>query len=151
MHHLNLKEKYPTAFPKLSPEHMKAIAELAECKTYHDGDILIKAGYNEFKCDVIQKGEVEIIDRTGDVPRTIVVHEALEFTGDITNLAGRASNVDAVARGTVEVYEICRDELQKIISTKPELSEIILNAFTERGLALSAACNRHSSDRSAVF
>ena len=56
----------------------------------------------------------------------MVTHEPLEFTGDIANLAGRASNVDAVAKGTVEVYEICPKELKVIISNRPELSDTIL-------------------------
>ena len=67
----------------------------------------------------------------------MVTHEPLEFTGDIANLAGRASNVDAVAKGTVEVYEICSEELKEIINNRPELSDTILKAFIERSRALS--------------
>lgn len=136
MHQLNLKEKFPGAFPKLTEGQLKSVAEVAVCKTYHNGDILLKAGEPEFKCHVIKKGEVEIIDMTGEEPTKLLVHGPLEFTGDVSNLAGRASNVDAVAKGTAEVYEICREELQKLISTKPELSEILLSAFSERAAAL---------------
>ncbi|MEO8665848.1 MAG: FAD-dependent oxidoreductase [Ignavibacteria bacterium] len=136
MSQLNLKAKYPQAFPKLTTQQLRSIAEVAECKTYHDGDILIEAGETGFKFHVIQKGKIEIIDRTGDEPNTVVIHEPLEFTGDLTNLAGRASNVDAVARGVVEVYEIQYEELRNIISNKPELSDIILSAFIERASAL---------------
>lgn len=133
---LNLKDNFPFAFPKLTASQLKSISEVAECKTYKDGEVLIKAGEIEFKCHVIQKGQVEIIDRTGDEPRVIVVHDAYEFTGDLTNLAGRVSNVDAIAKGTVEVYEICYTELRNLLSTKPELSDIILNAFIARARAL---------------
>jgi thioredoxin reductase (NADPH) len=154
MTQLNLKEKYPQAFPKLTPGQLKSVSEVAECKTFYDGDILLKAGETEFKCHVIQKGEIEIIDLTGDEPRTIVIQEPLEFTGDLANLAGRSSNVDAVAKGKVEVYEICYTELEKLISTKPDLSEIFLNAFMERSMALRALHvtgirvigSQHSSD-----
>ncbi len=131
------KKKFPAAFPKLSAEQMKEIAQVAECKTYHDGDMLFKAGEKEFKFHVIQKGEIQIIDRSGDTPRVLLTHEPLEFTGDAANLAGRTSNVDAVAKGTVEVYEICNAELKTIISERPDLSDTILKAFIERGRALS--------------
>jgi thioredoxin reductase (NADPH) len=137
MAELNYKEKFPAAFPKLSPHQIDEIAQVAHCRTYHDGDVLLKAGETGFKFHVIQKGEIEIIDRTGNEPRVIVTHGPLEFTGDIANLSGRSSNVDAVAKGTVEVYEICPKELKEIINNRPELSDTILKAFIERGRALS--------------
>ena len=137
MAELSLKEKFPAAFPKLSPPQIAEVAKVAECRTYKNGDILLKAGDTKFKFHVIQKGEIEIIDRTGNEPKVIVTHEPLEFTGDIANLAGRASNVDAVAKGTVEVYEICSKELKIIINERPDLSDTILKAFIERSRVLS--------------
>jgi thioredoxin reductase (NADPH) len=136
MKEINFKEKFPAAFPKLTEAQMKEVAAVAECRTYHDGDVLLKAGQTEFKFHVIQKGEIEIFDVSENEPRLIVTHEPLEFTGDITNLAGRSSNVDAIAKGTVEVYEICSTELKTIISERPELGDTILKAFIERGIAL---------------
>jgi thioredoxin reductase (NADPH) len=137
MKELNLKQKFPAAFPRLNHEQMMEVAAVARCHTYHDGDLLLKAGQTEFKFHVIQKGEIEVIDKSGDEPKLLLTHGPLEFTGDIANLAGRSSNVDAVAKGTVEVYEICAEELKTIISERPELSDTILRAFIERGKALS--------------
>jgi thioredoxin reductase (NADPH) len=134
---LTFKEKFPAAFPKLNNMQMKEVAEVAECRTYHDGDVLFKAGQTEFKFHVIQKGKIEIFDHSGDEPVLILTHEPLEFTGDITNLSGRSSNVDGIAKGTVEVYEICSEELKTIISERPDLSDTILKAFIARSVALS--------------
>ena len=132
----DIRGKYPAAFPKLMPEQMKAVTLAAECKTYYDGDILYRTGETEFKFYVVHKGEIEIIDRSGKEPRTIIVLGPNDFTGDIANLIGRESNVDAVARGTAEVYEICSGELRELIKTKPEISDTILYAFISRGQAL---------------
>ena len=137
MTELGLKEKFPAAFIKLSPHQLEEVAKVAHCRTFHDGDVLLKAGQIGFKFHVIQKGEIEIIDRTGNEPRLILTHGPFEFTGDIANLTGRSSNVDAVAKGTVEVYEICSKELKDIINNRPDLSDTILKAFIERGRALS--------------
>ena len=137
MTELNFREKFPGAFPTLSPHQMDEIARVAHCRTYYDGDVLLRTGETEFKFHVIQKGEVVIIDRTGNDPRVILTHGPFEFTGDIANLAGRASNVDAVAKGIVEVYEICSRELKEIINNRPDLSDTILHAFIDRGRALS--------------
>lgn len=65
-----------------------------------------------------------------------MVHEPREFTGDLANLAGRASNVDAVALDEVEVYEISRANFQQIISERPNLSDLILQTFISRSGAL---------------
>ncbi len=139
MSELNYKGKFADAFPKLTQLQMEEVAKVARCVTYHDGDVLLKAGETEFKFHVIQKGEIEIIDRSGDQPKLILVHEPFEFTGDLANLSGRASNAEAVAKGTVEVYEICAEELRVIISDQPDLSDIILKAFISRSQALKAS------------
>ena len=102
----NLRDKYPSAFPELTPAHLKIFAEISEYITFHDGDVLIRSGETGFKCHVIMKEDVEIIDVTGNEPMEIMVHGPNEFTGDFTNLAGRSSNLDIVARGTVEAFEI---------------------------------------------
>jgi thioredoxin reductase (NADPH) len=136
MKQTNFKERFPEAFPKLNETQMAQVAQVACCRTYHDGDKLLTAGQTEFKFQVIQKGEIEIFDVSDDERKLILTHEPLEFTGDIANLAGRSSNVDAIAKGTVEVYEICSDELKTIISQRPELSDTILKAFIARSIAL---------------
>ena len=133
----NYKEKYPAAFPTLTESQMREVADVAECRTYQDGDLLFKAGQTEFKFNVIRKGEIDIFDVSGNERQLLLTHGPFEFTGDIANLSGRSSNVDAVAKGKVEVYEICASELKTIINERPELSDTILKAFIARSVALS--------------
>ena len=131
----DFKKEVPAAFPVFNDEQIAEIAEVASCKTYEDGDVLFHAGETDFMFQVIKSGAIDIIDRSSDKPQTILTHEAGEFTGDLTNLTGRTSNVDAVARGTTEVYEVCSPELQKIISQQPDLSDLILRTFVIRARA----------------
>lgn len=137
MNNINYKERFPNAFPRLTAKQIDQIAKFAELRNYRTGDVLFRAGETEFKFHVIKKGEIEIIDRSGAAPKVILIHDRFEFTGDVANLAGRSSNVDAVAKGDVEVFEICAEELRHLISESPELSDIILKAFIARGEALS--------------
>ncbi|HEY8559216.1 MAG TPA: FAD-dependent oxidoreductase [Pyrinomonadaceae bacterium] len=132
----DLKKEIPHAFPKLDDEQFAAIAEFAECKTYNDGDVLLRAGETGFMFHVVRSGAIEVIDRSGSEPRTILVHEPGEFTGDIANLTGRTSNVDAVAKGRTEVFEVCEADLRQIISERPNLSDLILQTFITRAQAL---------------
>ena len=138
MSELNLKEKFPAAFPKLDDKQISEIAEFAQCKTYRDGEVLFKAGDTEFKFHVLKSGIIEIYDRSGDETRLMLTHEPGEFTGDIANLTGSPANADAIAKGTTDVYEICGEELHHIIADRPLLSDIILKTFIARWQALSA-------------
>ncbi|MBA6154596.1 FAD-dependent oxidoreductase [Gelidibacter maritimus] len=130
------KRSYPTAFPRLDEDQLAVLEEFAQRKTYGDGEYLLHAGGTEFKFHVIKKGRVEIVDRSSGTVHTVLIHEPGEFTGDLANLAGRASNVDAVALGEVEVYEISRTNFQQIISERPNLSDLILQTFISRSGAL---------------
>src|SRR3984893_8972831 len=122
------------AFPTLDPAQ---VSEFARCtkatkKVYRDGQTLIAMGDRDFKFYIVKSGEVEIVDHTGDAPRTVVVQGKGQFTGDISHLTGRASIVSAVARGDSEVYEVSRDALQGALNQCPILSDIILQAFIAR-------------------
>lgn len=133
----DFKKEVPQAFPVLDEKQIGVVAEFARCRTYRDGDVLFRAGETDFKFHVIKSGAIAIVDRSGDEPRTILVHEPGEFTGDLASLTGRASHVDAVAKGETEVYEVCEPDLRHIISERPTLSDLILRTFIARARALS--------------
>jgi thioredoxin reductase (NADPH) len=122
------------AFPTLDESQ---IADLSRCaaatpKVYPDGTTLFAVGDRNFKFHVIKSGEVEILDYSGDVPKTLTVHHQGGFTGDISHLTGNPSVVSAVARGDCEVYEISGDALMQVLNQCPTLSDIILQAFIAR-------------------
>ena len=133
----DLRKEIPQAFPVLDEKQIAVVAEFARCKTYRDGDVLMRAGETDFMFQVIKSGAIEIIDRSSGEPQTIVVHGPGEFTGDLANLTGRTANVDAIARGMTEVYEVCKPDLQQIISERPNLSDLILQTFITRARAVS--------------
>ncbi len=122
------------AFPTLDDAQ---IAELGRCThanshLYRDGETLFAVGDRDFKFHVIRSGDVEIIDFSGDKPKTLTVHHKGGFTGDISHLTGNPSVVTAIARGDCEVYEISRDTLRQTLNQCPTLSDIVLQAFIAR-------------------
>lgn len=132
----NFKNEFPQAFPILTKKQIADIAEFAKEKIYEDGDVLFRAGETDFMFHVVKSGAIEIIDRSSGAPQTLLTHEAGEFTGDLANLTGRSSNVDAIARGRTVVYEICEPDLRQIIAERPNLSDLILQTFITRARAL---------------
>src|SRR5258706_4986207 len=99
------------AFPILNEVQITQLAHCtdAEPKLYRDGQTLFSVGERNFKFFIVKSGEIEIIDYSGDTPRTVTTHHKGGFTGEISHLTGLPAVVGAVARGDCEVYEISGD------------------------------------------
>ena len=122
------------AFPKLDDSQ---IAELGRCttaapKSFKDGETLIRVGQRNFSFFVVKSGEIEIMDLSGDTPKTVVVHHKGEFTGDVSHITGLPSVITAIARGNCEVIEISTAALKQALNQCPGISDIILQAFIAR-------------------
>ena len=122
------------AFPKLTEEQVRQLARYADAstKTFRAGEALFRAGDRDPKFYVIKFGELEIIDVTGDQPKTIRAQGPGEFTGDVGHLTGSPKVVSAIARSDCEVYEMSEAELRKVLNQDPQLSDVILQAFIAR-------------------
>src|ERR1043166_591256 len=96
------------AFPVLNEAQIAQLISCAKVVPRHcqDGEILISVGQRDLKFFIVQSGEIEILDYSGDEPRTLVVHQKGQFTGGISHLTGNPSIISAVARGDCTVYEI---------------------------------------------
>lgn len=134
----NFKKDFPNAFPVLTDEQLKVIAEFAECKTYSDKTLLFRAGETGLKFYVIRSGAIDIIDPSDCGAKLLLTHEAGEFTGDLANLTGRSSYVDAITKGETRLCEVSEENLHRIIAERPELSDLILQTFIARYRALSS-------------
>jgi len=122
------------AFPKLTAEQIRQLARHAgaSAKTFRPGEALFRAGDRDPKFLVIKSGELEIIDITGDQPKTLRVQGPGEFTGDVGHLTGSPKVVSAIARSDCEVYEMSEAELRKVLNQDPQISDLILQAFIAR-------------------
>jgi thioredoxin reductase (NADPH) len=131
------------AFPKLSEERIEQLGRLAgaKAKKFRAGEALFRVGDRDFRFFVVKSGEVEILDESGDKPRTVTIHHPGGFTGDVNHLTGNPAVVSGIARTDCEVYEISDKALREILNQDPRLSDIILQAFIARRQLL-----RESSD-----
>lgn len=120
------------AFPTLSDSQISMLEKFATPRHFADGEWLFQAGLTRVTFFVVRSGTVEIIDRTGDQPRTVAVHHPGEFTGDIDILSSRRSVVSAVARGETDVLEVAPADIGRLISEDQTMGELILHAFIAR-------------------
>ncbi|PYK95615.1 MAG: thioredoxin reductase, partial [Verrucomicrobia bacterium] len=122
------------AFPTLTEEQITQLARYAgaSTKTFRAGEALFRAGDRDPKFFVIKSGELEIIDVTGDQPKTIRMQGPGDFTGDVGHLTGSPKVVSGIARSDCEVYEMSEADLRKVLNQDPQISDLILQAFIAR-------------------
>jgi thioredoxin reductase (NADPH) len=122
------------AFPKLDDAHMATLARCAgaSLKTCAAGQTLIRVGERDFKFFVVESGEIEIVDESGETPRVLAVLRRGEFTGDVAHLTGGAALATAVARREARTYEVSAEGVREILNGFPALGDVILQAFIAR-------------------
>ena len=122
------------AFPTLDDD---TLADFGRCslttlRRFRDGEALFRAGDRDSKFFVVVRGRVEIMDETGDAPKTVTVHGPGEFAGDVSQVTGRPAVVSGYARGDAEVYEVTREALREVLNAHPGLADVIFPAFIAR-------------------
>jgi thioredoxin reductase (NADPH) len=127
------------ANPRLDQAQIAALAEVGTRVRLRDGEPLIKAGVRSGGFFVVLDGAVEVVDRSGEQPRTIARHEAGQFTGDIDILARRTSLLSAFARGETELLQVSSSDIRRIISAQPAIGDTLLRAFIARRERLLAS------------
>jgi thioredoxin reductase (NADPH) len=122
------------AFPRLSDEQITKLGRYAGAPTkkFRTGQALFRCGDRDSKFFVIKSGELEVVDESGETPKTIRVIGPGEFTGDVGHLTGSPKVVSGIARSDCEVYEISEDALRQVLNQDPQLSDLILQAFIAR-------------------
>lgn len=122
------------AFPKLTDEQIEQLGRYPGVtpKKFRAGEALFRVGDRDFRFFVIKSGEVEILDESGDKPRTVTVHHPGSFTGEVNHLTGNPAVVTGIAKTDCEVYEVSDKALREILNQDPRLSDIILQAFIAR-------------------
>ena len=126
-------------FPKLTPEQIDRAAAYGRTRSVQPGEVLIEQGDTSVPFFVVITGEVEIVRPFGDRETLITVHGYGEFTGEVNMLSGRRSFFRARATKPGKVIELDHQQMQSLVQTDAELSDILMRAFILRRVELIAA------------
>jgi thioredoxin reductase (NADPH) len=140
---MNEQNLLSVAFPTLDETQIRKMVSCtsAALKVFHNGEKLFSVGDLDFSFFIVKSGEVEIVDDSGDTPKTVTVHHPGEFTGDISHVTGLPAIVNAVAKGETEAYELPGGSLRRILNQCPIASDILLQAFIARRQLLRESPN----------
>src|SRR4051812_38343805 len=101
------------AFPTLTQSELDALAPLAVCQTFEDGQTVFRAGQTDLDLFVVESGAIEIINPTDD-NRHVVTHGVGHFAGDIDLLTRRPVIVTGIARGKTKLMRIPNERLREM-------------------------------------
>ena len=127
-------------FPTLTRQETNRLGRLGEMRHFADGAYLARTGEPSPGMFVILSGEVAVTSRDKNQSQdTIVTHAPGSFTGELAQLSGRPSLVDAQAQGPVDALLIPSDRLRTLLVEEAELGERIMRALILRRVGLIAA------------
>jgi thioredoxin reductase (NADPH) len=123
-------------FPTLAPEQIDRLRRFGTVHRFQDGEALLRVGEPGHGLAVILSGEVEVVqnDRGNSTP--IVTHRSGNFLGELAQLSGRPSFVDAFARREVEALMIPPERLRAVLTAEATIGETIMRALILRRVGL---------------
>lgn len=126
------------AFPILTGSQIATLEGRGRRRAVRAGDVLFEEGTRGYDFFVVLSGAVEILESSSGHPRTVVVHDAGQFSGDVDMLTGRVALVTARAAADGEVLALSPSTLRDAVDGDPELGDVIIKAFLmRRALLLS--------------
>ena len=125
------------AFPLLEVEEIAHLRRFGTPRRYAAGERVYQTGKPAPGLLVVLSGTIRVTGRDGhghDVQ--VVDHVPGSFSGELEQLSGRRSLVDAVAVGDVEALLIGPDALRALLVAEAALGEKIMRALILRRVAL---------------
>ncbi|HKC62576.1 MAG TPA: FAD-dependent oxidoreductase [Pyrinomonadaceae bacterium] len=125
-------------FPILTDPQQARVAAHARVRKAASGETIVEPNAHSNKFFVVVTGQLNILRMAEDREEVVAICGPGMFTGELNALSGRRVLVRILAAEESELIEIEREQLQALIQTDSELSDILLRAFILRRLELIA-------------
>jgi len=132
-----LEARRAQTFPVLAPDEVARMRRFGTLCRYAAGERVYETGKPTPGLLVVLSGTIRVTGRDGhghDFP--VVDHVPGAFSGELGQLSGRRSLVDAVAVGDVEALLISSGQLHDLLIAEAVLGEKIMRALILRRVAL---------------
>jgi thioredoxin reductase (NADPH) len=124
-------------FPVLEPQEIERVRRFGKVRSYGAGEALAKVGDMGHGLIIILSGHIEITQHDQSGRRTpIVTYGPGSFMGELAQLAGQRTLVDAYAQESVEALAIPPERLRALLIAEAELGERIMRALILRRMGL---------------
>ena len=130
-HHYSFDSDHPAA-AKLDDDQIGELRSFGEERAVVPGEYLFRSGDLSYDFVVILEGTVEILRVDGDAETVITEHGAGRFLGELNLLTGQRVFLSARSAGSGRVLAIPPPEFRRLMSSKPDLADVIFRALVAR-------------------
>src|ERR1043166_626003 len=124
-------------FPTLEPAEIDRLRRFGELRSYRAGEALAKVGEVGHGLVLVLAGKVVVTRRDELGHRELIVtHARGEFLGELAQLSGRKTLVDAHAEEPVEAVVIPPEKLRALLVAEADLGERVMRALILRRVGL---------------
>jgi thioredoxin reductase (NADPH) len=123
-------------FPTLTDAEVARLRRFGTPRHYAKGEMLARVGERGHGLTLFLSGEVEVRQQQAGVFSPIVTHGPGSFMGELAQLSGRPSLVEAEALSEVEAVDIPPERLRALLVAEAELGERIMRALILRRVGL---------------
>src|SRR5262245_55446500 len=132
-----IETRFGQMFPTLEPAEIDRLRRFGERRTYGAGEHLVTTGETSPGMFVTLAGEVSITQHNAlGRDQLIVTHGPGSFMGELAQLSGRPSLVDAQALTAVDALVVPSPRLRDVLVAEAELGERIMRALILRRVGL---------------
>jgi len=125
-------------FPVLTSAQQARVLAHGQRRTVEPKEIVVELNEHATKFFIVVSGRLHILRVSNNQEHVVAICNPGMFTGELNVLSGRRGLVRIRAAEKSELIEIEREELQGLVETDSELSDIFLRAFILRRLELIA-------------
>ena len=124
-------------FPALGVADIARVARFGRFRRYSQGEWVVRAGDTGMGMILILSGEITVSQRDslGHVT-PIHRHGPGGFLGEVGQLSGRPSFIDAIAETEVEAVDVSPPQLRALLIGEADLGERLTRAFILRRVGL---------------
>jgi signal transduction histidine kinase len=131
--------KQSSLFPRLPIEKIREICKEGKEISLRDGEEIFAQGVANYPFFVVLEGRIRVTKQVGNQEMLLTVHEAGQFTGEISMLTGAPAMASGHADGPARVVRFTNEEFRHLIAECPQLAEPVLRAFAARSREVDAS------------
>ncbi|WP_068073572.1 FAD-dependent oxidoreductase [Novosphingobium lentum] len=131
-----IEQRGDQMFPTLGPGEMARLARFGTRRNFGTATAIVSTGEAGHGLTLVLSGKVEVTQRDNGEALHIVTHGPGSFMGELAQLSGRPSLVDAHALTPVEAMIIPPERLRALLIAEADLGERIMRALILRRVGL---------------
>ena len=117
-------------FNSLSKRELLTLNSIAHLRTYQEDEFVFRKGQPGAAMFILKSGEISIVDHDPDSSENVIATLGeSSFFGELALLDASPRSASAKANGSSEVYAFFRTDLEKLLSSSPQIGLQVYRAL----------------------